>query len=64
MTGQIIACEGNRITFTRNGYQISGEVLKVKDASVLVSISQQDAELIQIETPVTVVAHKHYQILH
>lgn len=64
MAPKIIAKEGNKIMFNRHGLELTGEVVRVREESVLVSISQHNAELLNIETPVTVVSHKHYQILH
>lgn len=57
-----IAREGSLISFQRNGFNIFGEVVKVKEDSVLVSISSADAKRLNIETPITVVSHKHYQL--
>lgn len=54
---------GDLIRFRRSGNEIVGEVCNVKDSSVIVKISEYDAEKIQIETPVTVVSHKHYVVI-
>ncbi|WP_409974502.1 DUF2187 family protein [Bacillus sp. Bva_UNVM-123] len=59
----IIAIVGDKILFKRNKLSISGEVVKVKEESVIVKISDSDAEKIKIETPLTVVAHKNYEII-
>ncbi|MDQ0229847.1 DUF2187 family protein [Metabacillus malikii] len=58
-----IAKEGDKILFTRNGIEMIGEVFKVREESVIVSISKADAYLINVETPLTVVSHKNYQII-
>jgi uncharacterized protein YkvS len=64
MDQRVIASEGDKITFHRHGFGFTGEVVKVREESVLVSISQQDAEQLNIDTPITVVSHKHYDIVH
>lgn len=60
----MIAKEGDRVLFKRKDYSIIGEVLRVKEESVIVQISKSDAELIDVQTPITVVSHKHYQLLN
>ena len=59
-----MAKEGDKILFTRNGIEIAGEVYKVREQSVIVTISKNDAYIINVETPLTVVSHKHYQIIN
>lgn len=58
-----IANEGNRISFDRHGATLIGEVIKVKEQSVVVSISSHDASILKIDTPSTIVSHNHYVIL-
>lgn len=58
-----VANKGDRIRFERLGYTIIGEVVRVKEESVLVSISEYDAERLKIDTPITVVSHKNYKLL-
>ncbi|WP_299831976.1 DUF2187 family protein [uncultured Metabacillus sp.] len=58
-----IAKEGEKIRFERNGLVLLGEVVKVREESVIVQISKSDAEEINVETPLTVVSHKNYQII-
>ncbi|KKI89888.1 hypothetical protein WQ54_22340 [Bacillus sp. SA1-12] len=58
-----VAKEGEMVRFKRNGLVILGEVVKVRDESVIVQISKSDAEEINVETPLTVVSHKNYQII-
>jgi len=63
LTTVIIALEGDKVLFKRNKLSILGEVVKVKEESVIVKISESDAEKLKIETPLTVVAHKNYKII-
>jgi uncharacterized protein YkvS len=63
MTEIKVANTGDKILFQRKGQKITGKVVKVKEESVLVSVTQQDAKLLHIETPITVVAHKNYQLV-
>lgn len=64
MAADKIANEGDKILFERSGLAIVGEVVKVREASVIVSISKNDAEGINVETPLTVVSHKNYQLIN
>jgi uncharacterized protein YkvS len=57
------AKEGDKILFERNSMLIIGEVCKVREESVIVTISKSDAEELKIDTPLTVVSHKNYQIM-
>lgn len=59
-----IASVGDLIEFTRNGNKIVGQVVKVREASIVVSIRDEDAELIKIETPITVVSHNNYKLIN
>lgn len=63
MGEKTLADTGDTILFHRQGQQFTGKVVKVKEESVLVSLTHQDAKLLHIETPITVVAHKNYQLL-
>jgi uncharacterized protein YkvS len=63
MTPNQLAKEGDKVLFERNGLVIIGEVFKVREASVIVTISKSDAEGINVETPLTVVSHKNYQLI-
>ncbi|SEN61558.1 hypothetical protein SAMN05192533_1167 [Mesobacillus persicus] len=58
-----IAELGDKVRFIRNGMLIVGEVTIVKNESVIVNVSRSDAKKLNIETPITVVAHKNYQII-
>lgn len=58
-----LATLGDQILFKRNDQTFTGKVMRVKENSVLVNISDEDAEKLKLETPITVVAHHHYKIL-
>lgn len=58
-----IANEGDQVRFKRNNLSINGEVIKVKESSVIVQISPSDADRINIDTPYTVVSHRNYKLL-
>lgn len=55
--------EGDIVKFIRNGMMIMGKVLKVREASVIVSISNDDAEALNLDTPFTIVSNKNYVIV-
>ena len=59
-----MANEGDKILFKRNSVSIIGEVIQVKEGSVVVQINDSDAERIKIDTPITVVSHKNYKIVN
>lgn len=40
-----------------------GEVVKENEASVIVKIDEADAEKLKIDTALTVVAHKNYEVI-
>ncbi|MGD6857016.1 DUF2187 family protein [Bacillus infantis] len=58
-----MAKEGDVIRFKRHDLSITGTVVKVKEESVLVQISDEDALMLKIDTPITVVSHKNYKIV-
>ncbi|WP_338471787.1 DUF2187 family protein [Niallia sp. XMNu-256] len=58
-----LANTGDKVIFHRKGREFVGEVVKVKEESVLVSVNQNDAKVMNIETPITVVSHKKYQLV-
>ncbi|KOP81799.1 DUF2187 family protein [Cytobacillus solani] len=59
-----IASEGDQVLFKRNNLSINGEVIKVKESSVIVQISPSDADRINIDTLYTVVSHRNYKLLN
>jgi len=59
-----MANEGDKVLFKRNSVSIIGEVIQVKEGSVVVQINDSDAERIKIDTPITVVSHKNYKIVN
>lgn len=58
-----MAIVGDKIKFQRMGFEIFGEVCDVKETSVVVRISDDDAGRMQLETPLTVVSHKNYKVI-
>lgn len=58
-----IALKGDNVFFKRSQQSIIGEVITVKDESVIVKISESDAIKLNIETPLTVVSHKNYKVI-
>lgn len=56
------AREGQPVIFTRKGSSIIGKVRIVRENSVLVEISKDAAEFLNIETNLTVVSHQNYKI--
>lgn len=63
MSEKRTATTGDTILFNRNGIKIIGKVIKIREESVIVSVSQKDAAKLRIETPITVVSHKNYQLI-
>lgn len=58
-----MAAESDMVLFKRKSFSIIGEVLDVKEGSVIVKISDSDANRINVDTPLTVVSHKNYKIV-
>lgn len=54
---------GDKIQFSRNGERFVGEVTRVREESVIVKLNDTDADYLKLETPLTVVSHKHYFVL-
>ncbi|GEN84830.1 hypothetical protein SLU01_31420 [Sporosarcina luteola] len=50
------------ISFTRNDYEVNGTIHKILENSVIVKISDNDAERIGVASNLTVVAHKNYSV--
>ncbi|KKK38452.1 hypothetical protein WQ57_07535 [Mesobacillus campisalis] len=53
---------GDLVLCSRHGIAFFGTVTKVKESSVIVKLSQEDAQKLDLETPFTVVSHKNYVI--
>ncbi|AXI00842.1 DUF2187 domain-containing protein [Sporosarcina sp. PTS2304] len=51
------------ISFNRNDHEVSGTIHKILENSVIVKISDADAEQIGAASNMTVVAHKNYTIV-
>lgn len=54
---------GDKIKFQRHGINIVGTVTQTRLESVIVKITEEDAEYLKIETPFTVVSLKNCQRL-
>lgn len=54
---------GQKVKFTRHGFDITGEVTKILERSVIVSISEEDALLLDYGTNFTVVSHENYKVV-
>lgn len=52
-----------KISFVRNDHEVSGTIYKILENSVIVQISNEDAELIGAASNLTVVAHKNYSVV-
>ncbi|EGQ26377.1 DUF2187 family protein [Mammaliicoccus sciuri] len=50
------------ISFNRNQHEVSGTIHKILENSVIVKISEADAEQIGAASNMTVVAHKNYTV--
>lgn len=51
---------GNKVKFTRLGTVFIGEVTAIRELSVVVKISEDDARTLKLDTPYTVVSNKNY----
>lgn len=51
---------GDKVKFARLGVIFIGEITAIREASVVVKISEVDARILKLETPLTVVSHKNY----
>ncbi|CAM3238153.1 DUF2187 domain-containing protein [Filibacter tadaridae] len=52
-----------QITFVRNDFEVNGTIFKILENSVIVEISEEDADKIGAASNLTVVAHKNYSIV-
>ena len=50
------------ISFVRNDHKVYGTIYKILENSVIVQISNEDAELIGAPSNLTVVSHKNYSV--
>lgn len=52
-----------KISFVRNDHEVNGKIVKVLENSVIVEISPEDADLINVASNLTVVSHKNYFVV-
>lgn len=57
------AKDGDIVKFTRHGIELTGEVHQVRESSVVVMLSDEDAEILKLDTPLTIVSHKNYVVI-
>lgn len=57
------AAVGNTVRFSRNGINICGQVESYRENTVIVSISDEDAAKLHLESPLTLVNHKNYEVI-
>lgn len=57
------AKDGDMIKFSRHGLELTGEVHQVRESSVIVKLSDEDAEYLKLDTPLTIVSHKNYVLI-
>lgn len=50
------------ISFVRNDHEVNGTIHKILENSVIVKISEKDADLIGAASNLTVVSHKNYSV--
>lgn len=53
---------GEEIKFSRNGFDVKGRIHKILDHSVIVELSDEDAQHIGAKSNLTVVSHKKYSV--
>ena len=51
-----------KISFVRNDHEVNGTIYKILENSVIVQISNEDAERIGAASNLTVVSHKNYSV--
>lgn len=54
---------GEKISFVRNDHKVVGKIHKILENSVIVEISEEDAEKIGAPSELTVVSHKKYSVV-
>lgn len=52
-----------KISFVRNDHEVSGTIYKILENSVIVQLSNEDADLIGAASNLTVVSHKNYSVV-
>ncbi|MFC5605137.1 DUF2187 family protein [Sporosarcina koreensis] len=50
------------ISFVRNDHEVNGTIHKILENSVIVKISEEDADRIGVASNLTVVSHKNYSV--
>jgi len=50
------------ISFVRNDHRVNGTIHKILENSVIVKISEDDADRIGVASNLTVVSHKNYTV--
>lgn len=51
------------ISFVRNEHEVNGTIHKILENSVIVKISEDDADRIGVASNLTVVSHKNYSVV-
>ena len=51
------------ISFVRNDHEVNGTIHKILENSVIVKISEDDANRIGVASNLTVVSHKNYSLV-
>ena len=51
------------ISFVRNDHEVNGTIHKILENSVIVKISEDDADRIGVASNLTVVSHKNYSVV-
>ena len=51
------------ISFVRNDHEVNGTIQKILENSVIVKISEEDADRIGVASNLTVVSHKNYSVV-
>lgn len=62
-TPPITCLLGDNVRFKRRGLIIEGVVEKIRENSVLVKISLLESRFLDLENQLTVVSHKHYEVV-
>ncbi|MEK4147924.1 DUF2187 family protein [Robertmurraya sp. FSL W8-0741] len=57
------AAIGDTVKFTRFGHTFFGTVTIIREQSIIVKLEPSDADKLSLDTPFTVVSHKHYKVV-